>query len=103
MCGDEVWELHLEFVAAARQGVSYSASVQDGLNIREYTQSNEAELALDLILACAAPPLPASLRERVSEVTRLVIPDEPNDEVEAWIDGWLHWTLGSGEQPPHWT
>ena len=102
MCGDEVWELHLEFVLAARRGVSYSASVQDGLSIREYTQSNEAELALELILACAAPPLPASLRERVGEVTRLVMPDEPNDELEAWIEGWLHWTLGSGE-PPHWT
>jgi hypothetical protein len=101
---EEVWDLHLAFQAAPDRDSFYLPSAEAVVSIREYTEHNEGELALDLILAIATPNLPAAAREHAGRVARLLAPDDaPDDAVEAWVDGWLRWNLGSGVEPPFWT
>ena len=101
---DEVWDLHLAFQVAADRDSFYLPSAEDVVSIREYTEHNEGELALDLVLAIATSNIPAALREHAGRVARLIAPnDAPDDALEAWVDGWLRWNRGNGVEPPRWT
>lgn len=101
--GEEVWALHLEFMGAATNDPSkYPASDADSEDIQSYTEHLEAELALELILAIASPTISPHLQERARQLARRLFDEDPTEEVDAWVAGWLAWYPGCGFEPPYW-
>ena len=101
---EKVWALHLSFAdEAVSDPEVYSASSETWDEIRQYAEHREAELALEMILACGSVALSPSLLGHAQRVAQLICRDEPAEEVDAWVDGWLRWHVGCGSDPPHWT
>lgn len=101
--GEEVWALHLEFKSASAVDRShYPVSAETADDIRSYTEHVEAELALQLILAVASPTISHDVQDRARQLARRLFNEEPAEEVDAWVDGWIAWHPGCGFEPPYW-
>lgn len=102
--GDAVWNLHLAFLGAALAGdVTYLLYKGAAEQIEEFTLVNEAELALEEILASAAPPVPPELIEQAVRAARRVWPFESEQSNREQVDAWLNWDSGSDVPPPYTT